>query len=416
MQENTDVFEKLNNHHLPIDESYWAEMEERLQNDRKKTVPFWAWIAGTGIAASLALLVAVQVFNTDNVGTQISADTDFLERTQITQISANNIENEQVVEVQITDNTLYKNLRKSVLSAFQKDTPPAHEDYEVTNNNTSIDIAQIEQDTILKKQYELKFEYDDWLLAQNEPKKRKSQNKNSWQIAAAFSSSASNSSNGDLAFLKNGDRDNGFWASPPNHEMPSLNNTDSRSIDEVFQSFPEATHLPPLSVGLTVRKNLNKHLAFETGLTYTFLRSKFKDDGEWQWREATLKLHYLGIPLNAVAYLINKPQWNVYFSLGGMVEKGIMFDYVQHTQNRYPPHWWWMNENQPIHTVSLQDDIPDLQWSINTSFGVGYKFYRDISIYFEPRIIYYFKNNQPASVRTESPLLVGLNAGLRFEF
>jgi len=110
MRENADIIEKLSNHRLPIDESYWAEMEQRLQNSRKKVVPLWMWLAGTGIAASLALLfTTVRFFNTDNevIGTQI---------TQIEQISTDNNKNEQVVEIQeitqtaqiSTNNTLHK--------------------------------------------------------------------------------------------------------------------------------------------------------------------------------------------------------------------------------------------------------------------------------------------------------------------
>jgi hypothetical protein len=158
-----------------------------------------------------------------------------------------------------------------------------------------------------------------------------------------------------------------------------------------------------------VRKNFNKRIAIETGLTYSFLHSKFTDENDLFYRDATMKLHYLGVPLNAVVYLLNnKPKWNIYFSLGGMVEKGLMLDYVQNF--RY--------HQQPAHTytVSLQDDIPQLQWSLNSSLGISYKFYRDMSVYFEPRITYYLKNNQPVSIRTEKPLLVGLNAGLRYEF
>jgi len=430
MPKNTDIFKKMNNHSLPIDESYWAEMEARLQNDRKKVIPLWAWFAGTGIAASLALLLTV------NIGTQMTQILR-LRSAQVTQISADNtiISNEQVIEIQgietksiqiSANNTTNKKLNSpkqknpsksaslvlSVVeaSAFQK----------IENNDTLINnIVQAEENTETPtKQYELKPKYDDLLIAQNEPEKEKSQNKKSWQIAAAFSSGTSNFSNNnfyannDLDYSKEmPDRNNNTFSPNGNYAVNEEKSTPS--IDEIYQDFSEVTHLPPLSFGLTVRKNLNKYLAVETGLTYSFLQSKFKENNEWQQRDATLKLHYIGFPLNAVVYLVNKPKWNVYFSLGGMMEKGIMMDYVQHTTYKNP---YYIDYNQPIYNVSLQDKIPELQWSLNTSFGVAYKFYREFGIYFEPRILYYFKNNQPVSVRTEMPLIVGLNAGLRFEF
>ena len=426
MPKDKNISEKLNNHHLPVDESYWAEMEERLQYKRKKVVPLWWWFAGAGVAASLALLftfTGTQISIPESTQMtqieQISTDIDFSE---IMQIFANNIENEQVVEMQIANNTFHKNPRKSVQSV----SSACQKDQEKTEETAA--ITQAEQDTTPNKQYTLKPNYGELLTAQNNSEIPKTQHKKSWQLAAAVSSGASNASNNNLAFLDNSNKnfsggDSDRWFNdfaPPENSMAVVDGENKTpSLDEIYQHFPEVTHAPPLSVGLTVRKNLNKHLAIETGLTYTFLQSRFKDhrEDQWQRRDATLKLHYLGVPVNMVAYLVNQPQWNVYFSLGGMVEKGIMLDYVQRTRNQYPSHWWWVvDENQPVHTVSLQDDIPELQWSLNTSFGIGYKFYRDISIYFEPRIIYYFKNNQPVSARTEMPLLVGLNAGLRFEF
>ncbi len=466
------MVEKLNNHRLPIDDSYWAEMEERLQRKRKKSVPFWLWFTGTGIAASLSLLLTVRIFNTDNIGTQmtrierISIDKTTNEThinwgksissassagkenidtqsTQIKPIAANNTtsnrqhknpkksffpakkENidtqttpiEQIVADNNTSDQQQKNSDNSMLSASpdKKNEKTANTDA-LTDNNT---VTQTKQDTIPEKQDESQLEYDDWLFAQNEPepKEEKKQNRKSWQIAAAFSSSASNSSNNDFTSRNNNLTDNSSWSSintnnsnpiiyPPSYFVP---NNDLPIDDRLFH---EVTHLPPLSVGLTVRKNFNKYMAVETGLTYSFLQSKFKESSEFRKHNATQKLHYLGIPLNAVAYLLNKPKWNVYFSLGGMMEKGIMQDYVEHTTYLLLNP----NENQSDYTVSSQENISGLQWSLNSSLGIGYKIYRGIGIYFEPRIIYYFKNNQPMSARTETPFQVGLNAGFRFEF
>jgi hypothetical protein len=469
MQRNTDIFEKLNNHRLPIDESYWAEMEKRLLSDRKKVVPLWAWLAGTGIAASLALLVVVQVFNGDDesVWTQMVQ----VEYKEDKEIKENKENKEQAVGTQMTQIAqISADKEKSVKSVQSTPSLSSLPSLISLSSLPSLDDehetpATLAQDTTPQKQYEQKPRYNDFLIAQNQhqPEKAPKKNKKPWQIAVAFGSGASNSgddhaflndnlaysynSNTDLSqelnpglppYNKNWDPDRGIDSGivtmNPSKPKPNLNspslfipefppNSDNTAknptpppLEEIFQSFSEVIHLPPLSFGLTVRKNFNQYLAIETGLTYTFLQSKFRENSEWRSRDATLRLHYLGIPLNAVAYLINKPQWNIYFSLGGMVEKGLMQDYDQHTSYKYPENYHYLYNDQPAYDISLQDDIPGLQWSLNTSFGIGYKLYRDFSIYFEPRIIYYFKNNQPVSVRTETPLQVGLNAGLRFEF
>ena len=410
MTDNTNIFEKLNHHQLPIDESYWAEMENRLQNSRPKTVPLWMWVAGAGIAASLALLFFMPTFDVDNEisGTQMAQieliSTD--EYANRTQMPAENIEKKQSGETQIAlstkNNSVYKNLRESVPSA----SSACLETEETANNDVPDNIVEnaTEKNTPPEKRYELQPKHNDALTAQQVAPAKK-RHKKSWQIAAAIGSGSSNASSENPTFALN-KNDNLYDFSSPSYSTDR--NDKTQSIDDVY-TFPKAIHLPPLSAGLTFRKNFNKYFALETGLTYTFLQSKFEENTEWMHRDATLKLHYIGIPLNAVVYLLNKPKWNIYCSLGGMAEKGIMLDYVQHTIYRY-------NWNPPMHTIDLQDNIPKMQWALNTSFGIGYKLHRNIGIYFEPRVMYYFKNNQPVSARTEMPLLLGLNAGLRFDF
>ena len=67
-------------------------------------------------------------------------------------------------------------------------------------------------------------------------------------------------------------------------------------------------------------------------------------------------------------------------------------------------------------TETVRSGIHGLQWSLNLSVGVSYRIYRDWSLYLEPRYSYYFDNNQPVSYRTENMTLIGVGAGVRFEF
>jgi len=50
---------------------------------------------------------------------------------------------------------------------------------------------------------------------------------------------------------------------------------------------------------------------------------------------------------------------------------------------------------------------------MTAAMGVDVTLVKNFSIYFEPRVGYYFRNIQPLSIRTASPLSVELNAGLR---
>ena len=69
-----------------------------------------------------------------------------------------------------------------------------------------------------------------------------------------------------------------------------------------------------------------------------------------------------------------------------------------------------------VETLVEKKGISGVQWSLNGSAGVSYRLHRDWSIYLEPRISYYFDNDQPVSIRTENSVIIGLGAGFRFEF
>lgn len=170
------------------------------------------------------------------------------------------------------------------------------------------------------------------------------------------------------------------------------------------EDFADADYLPPLSFGLTVRKRLTSRVGIETGLVYTYLASRFSQPGVPRL-EAKQELHYLGIPLNAVVYLYNRSRWDFYFMGGGMVEKGVQSVYSVTGYQSYD-----------ILTRTERKAVNGLQWSLNVSVGLSYRFYGPWSFYLEPRFSYYFDTNQPASIRTDKPLGFGLGGGIRFAF
>lgn len=170
------------------------------------------------------------------------------------------------------------------------------------------------------------------------------------------------------------------------------------------ENFSQVDCAPPLSFGITVRKHLNNRIALESGLVYTYLYTKLSQNRTISGR-ATLGLHYLGIPVNLVVNLWDNPNWNVYVSGGFMIEKGV--------RSVYHVEAYSLDEQK---SATYRSGIDGLQWSLNLSVGVSYRFYRDWSLYLEPRYSYYFDNNQPVSYRTENMTLIGVGAGVRFEF
>ena len=155
----------------------------------------------------------------------------------------------------------------------------------------------------------------------------------------------------------------------------------------------EPQHGIPLSFRLTVRKNLNAKWAVETGVSYTYLSTKYK----WNGGSATQQLHYIGIPINVSYNILSKPNWKFYVSAGGMAEKGVY--------------------GQIKHSDSKSDiNLSGLQWSVNGALGVAHKVFNNVDFFLEPQFGYFFKSNQPENIRTEWPVSVGVGGGFRFNF
>jgi hypothetical protein len=177
--------------------------------------------------------------------------------------------------------------------------------------------------------------------------------------------------------------------------------TSSNSTDYVKNKYRDDVKVPdnadlqhglPLSTKFIVRRDLNNRWAVESGLSYTYLSTKYK----WNKNTVNQQLHYLGIPLNAVCYVISRPNWNIYASAGGMVEKGV-YAHIDRSDK-----------------LTSKINMQGLQWSVNGALGATYKLRKSLEIFFEPQFGYFFDNGQPESIRTEWPISFGLGVGLRF--
>ena len=170
--------------------------------------------------------------------------------------------------------------------------------------------------------------------------------------------------------------------------------------------FNRKIYRPPLSFGLSVRKELNRTFSVETGLIYTYLSTTFENP--YPLQEAFLDLHYLGIPLNLITniYGNHHTRWNLYCLFGGTVEKGIFSQYIQRSYSE-----------SSYERINLKKGIAGFQGSLQSSLGLNFRIANNYSVYLEPGVRYYITNNQPLSVRTEFPLVVlNLNIGLRYNW
>lgn len=178
-----------------------------------------------------------------------------------------------------------------------------------------------------------------------------------------------------------------------------LNNRDQISKTEVH-------HKMPVTVGASFTWNFAPRWALETGLNYTMLSSDLRSGAD-AYLEEEQKLHYIGIPLKLHRSLFDSRWVSFYASAGGMVEKC-----VSASQDVVYVNGMAMQETEH-HSL----DIDALQWSVVASAGVQVNFTKQIGLYAEPGIVYYFDDNSGVeTIRKEHPLNFNLQVGLRFSF
>lgn len=162
----------------------------------------------------------------------------------------------------------------------------------------------------------------------------------------------------------------------------------------------ESSYAIPLSFGIDARFYLSDRISLGTGVQYTYLSRSFKGNymGEKNL-SVSHALHYVGIPLNLYADIVRNKSFDFYAFAGGAAEAAV--------KNIY-------NIQTAAGVESLTEKVEGLQWSVGAGVGLQFNLNDTFGIFVDPSVNYYFDCNQPRSVRTESPFVFNLKAGLRF--
>ena len=170
----------------------------------------------------------------------------------------------------------------------------------------------------------------------------------------------------------------------------------------------ESSYGIPFTVGLGVRFYVLPRLSLGTGIDYSMITRSF--EGKYnnvnggiieQTATGTFihSMHYIGIPVNLYYDIVAGDKLKFYVYGGGATEYCIANKYKLYSEN-----------------ITYTDPVNRLQWSVGAGLGVEFKLNRFLGIYLDPGAKYYFDCQQPKSVRTEHPLLINFDAGLRFDF
>lgn len=166
-------------------------------------------------------------------------------------------------------------------------------------------------------------------------------------------------------------------------------------------------HRMPVTFGASVKWNLNRGWALETGLTYTILSSESHAGSEASYMEEAWKLHYIGIPLKVHRTIWENKRFHIYASAGGAVEKCVSGNLET----------VYVTGNSERETESSSLHVSELQWSLSAAAGAQVNFTPAFGLYVEPGVAYYFDDgSEVETFRKEHPLNFNLQLGLRFSF
>lgn len=420
--------QRLENAQIPVDENLWAGIEQRLPK-KNKTVPFWWWTAISGVAAIAFIMFTIKPFDQylpHQTETTVTSENSNLKQNDENMAIVSKPDETHAVQTvtaeqisKIIDKTFNKSRSRSTANKFLTrkqtiDTTGMEKEILQLGKNNKIDnVIADERSTVTQPIAEIETSAENTQDIAANNKVQREEIKHIDQLpdlqpdadktytppkheldkplfAAAFSTGGG----ADFGGIKNME---------PEAMNDKIVNAETKYMSIMApKDFLYITHLPPVSFGLKINKEFSKNLSIESGIIYTYMSSIYKD-ALMQKVNADLNLHYVGIPVNILLKISQHKKWQIYLAGGGMVEKGIRSVYNQRT---YVGNYEY--------TTVAKTKIEGFQYSVSGATGFSYQIFNHISFYAEPSITYYFENNQPMSARTEQPLIVGLNAGLRF--
>lgn len=163
----------------------------------------------------------------------------------------------------------------------------------------------------------------------------------------------------------------------------------------------------PVSVGAGARFEFSSRWSLGVGLNYTLLTRTFngtytKVNGvggiEKEVNSGIRNTqHFIGIPVNAYFNIVENRNVNFYAYAGGAVEKCLADNYLVQSEHI-------------VHKESAQG----AQLSANIGLGAEFMLSDYVGLYLDPSLRYYFDCDQPKSIRTIQPLMLGFEVGFRF--
>lgn len=165
-----------------------------------------------------------------------------------------------------------------------------------------------------------------------------------------------------------------------------------------MQETSVSTYSIPVSMGLSVAFPINRSLSYSIGLDWTLLTRYFQGSYNTMEGEVSHYVHYIGVPLN-LYYTFNPwSNFKLYSFAGISLEKCLSSKYYIFSESSVPVY---------------SDKDADFQLGLKAGFGIAFQISGKAALFFDPYVGYYLSESQPKSIRTEHPLMMSFDFGLR---
>ena len=424
-----DIRSRMDNYSEPLPVGLWEKIESEISTPAPKVIPMWRkW---TSVAAAAALVLAISsvsvwYWSTDSELKEVnSALTDNNEIRQ--EYKSDNV----IQEVQTVESS-DKQLQAEAVNYSSKTIV----NLASGNNADSLNVARIalseniqtvdteSTDSELKKEVDTE---DEASIKENRMKRmredRETVRRNASYLAMSDSKRSKGSGvqlgvmTGNIPYSSSNSFSGMSRLAIPTKSVSQVNDVVVGEVSDATasysqmlfnnmgrQTYTDIKHHMPVTVGASVKWNLNEDWALESGLNYTYLYSELRS-GAKSYIEDKQKLHYVGIPLKVQRSVWSNSIFSFYASAGGMMEKCV---------------------SGSVETVCVDDnnrksfgneklDVKPLQFSVLASVGLQANFNKLLSLYLEPGMIYYFDDNTDIiTIRKDKPFNFNLQLGLRF--
>ncbi len=208
---------------------------------------------------------------------------------------------------------------------------------------------------------------------------------------------ASSVTNSTATYVEAVGPDDVMWADNPQLGIGIFNQ--GKSVKTEYK------HRLPVRVGLNVAYRLTDRLSVESGVSYTRLSSDMKDGTKDNYSSGSQKLDYIGVPLNVKYRAFGYRRLSVYASAGLLTEKCV---------SGKTTHEYVISGEKKKHEA---EDVAAKPWqlSVNAALGAQFDVLRNVGVYVEPGVSYYFDDSSTLStIYKEKPLNFNFNLGVRY--